>query len=61
VKTKLPETTDGIFGEQINLTVDAHGLPQPKITWLFNGQPIKPSQKHKIEPTKDHPDQTTLT
>ncbi|CAM4905811.1 unnamed protein product [Rotaria socialis] len=61
VKTKLPETTDGIFGEQVNLTVEAHGLPQPKVTWLFNGQPIKPTQKHKIEPSKDHPDQITLT
>ncbi|CAF3575459.1 unnamed protein product [Adineta steineri] len=61
VKTKLPETVDGILGEQTVLTVEAEGLPQPKVTWLFNGQPIKPSPKHKIETSKDNPNQTTLT
>jgi len=61
VKTKLPETTDGIFGEQTTLTVEANGIPQPKVTWLFNGQPLKNSPKHKIETSKDNPHQTTLT
>ncbi|CAF2489671.1 unnamed protein product [Rotaria sp. Silwood2] len=61
VKTKLPETTDGVLGEQTTLTVEADGLPQPKVTWLFNGQPVKTSPKHKIETPKENPNQTTLT
>ncbi|CAF3618249.1 unnamed protein product [Rotaria sordida] len=61
VKTKLPETTDAVLGEQTTLTVEAEGLPQPKVTWLFNGQPVKPTQKHKIDTPKENPNQTTLT
>ncbi|CAF0916357.1 unnamed protein product [Adineta ricciae] len=61
VKTKLPETTDAVAGEPTILTVEADGLPQPKVTWLFNGQPIKPSPKYKIETSKDNPNQTVLT
>jgi hemicentin len=60
VKKKLPETIDGIFGEQTILTVEAEGIPQPKVTWLFNDQPLKTSPKHKIEIPKDNPNQTNL-
>ena len=61
VKTKLPETIDGVLGEQTTLTVEAEGIPQPKVTWLFNGQPLKTSPTYKIETPKDKPHQTTLT
>ncbi|CAF4829501.1 unnamed protein product [Rotaria sp. Silwood1] len=61
VKIKLPETIDGVFGKQTTLTVEAEGIPQPKVTWLFNGQPLKTSPKHKIEILKDKPNQTALT
>ena len=37
------------------------GIPQPKVTWLFNGQPLKSSTKHKIEIPKDNPNITNLT
>lgn len=37
------------------------GIPQPKVTWLFNGQPLKSSTKHKIETPKDNPSITNLT
>jgi hemicentin len=37
------------------------GIPQPKVTWLFNGQPLKSSPKHKIETSKENPHLTTLT
>ena len=60
VKTKLPETTDGIAGEQVVLTVEADGLPQPKVTWLCNGQPLKTSPKYRIETPKDKPNQINL-
>ena len=60
VKTKLPETIDGVAGEQTILTVEADGLPKPKVTWLFNGQPITSSPKYKIENPKDNPNQTNL-
>lgn len=36
------------------------GLPQPKVTWLFNGEPLKPSPKHKVETPKDHPHRSVL-
>jgi hemicentin len=60
IKKKLPETIDGVFGEQTILTVEAEGIPQPKVTWYFNDQPIKTSPKYKIEIPKDHPNQTNL-
>jgi hemicentin len=60
VKRKLPETIDGILGEQTILTVEAQGIPQPKVTWLFNDQPLKTSPKYKIEIPKDNPNQTNL-
>ena len=40
---------------------DLTGIPQPKVTWLFNGQPLKSSAKHKIETPKENPNITTLT
>jgi hemicentin len=61
IKKQLPEILDAILGEQTILTIEAEGIPQPKITWLFNGQPIKSSPKHKIETSKDNPHLTTLT
>ncbi|CAF1655594.1 unnamed protein product, partial [Adineta ricciae] len=61
VKTTLPETIDGVLGEQIVMTIEATGIPQPKVTWLCNGQPLKSSPKHKIETSKDNPNVTTLT
>ena len=61
IKKQLPETIDAVLGEQTVLSVEAEGIPQPKITWLFNGQPIKASPKHKIETSKENPHLTTLT
>ena len=61
IKKTLPETIDAVLGEQTVLSIEAEGIPQPKITWLFNGQPLKSSPKHKIETSKDNPRLTTLT
>ena len=61
IKTKFAETIDAVLGEQTTLSVEAEGIPQPKITWLFNGQPLKSSPKHKIETPKDNPHVTNLT
>ena len=61
LKKNLPETIDAVLGEQTTLTVEAEGIPQPKVTWLFNGQPLKSSPKHKIETSKDNPHLTNLT
>ncbi|CAF1262379.1 unnamed protein product, partial [Rotaria sordida] len=61
IKKTLPETIDAIFNEQTTLTIEAEGIPQPKITWLFNDQPLKSSPKHKIEIPKDNPHLNTLT
>lgn len=61
IKKQLPEAIDAVLGEQTVLTVEAEGIPQPKVTWLFNGQPIKSSPKQKIETPKDNPHVTTLT
>jgi hemicentin len=61
IKTKLPETIDAVIGEQTTLSIEAEGIPQPKVTWLFNGQPLKSSPKHKIETPKDNPHVTNLT
>jgi len=61
IKKTLPETIDAVLNEQTILTIEAEGLPQPKVTWLFNNQPLKTSSKHKIETSKDNPHLTTLT
>ncbi|CAF4747141.1 unnamed protein product, partial [Rotaria sp. Silwood1] len=61
IKKNLPETIDAIFNEQTTLTIEAEGIPQPKITWLINDQPLKSSPKHKIETPKDNPHLNTLT
>ncbi|CAF4039765.1 unnamed protein product, partial [Rotaria magnacalcarata] len=61
IKRQLPGTVDAIFNEQTTLTIEAEGIPQPKITWLFNDQPLKSSPKHKIETSKENPHLTTLT
>ncbi|CAF4411465.1 unnamed protein product, partial [Rotaria socialis] len=61
IKRQLPGTVDCIFNEQTTLTIEAEGIPQPKITWLFNDQPLKSSPKHKIETSKENPRLTTLT
>jgi membrane carboxypeptidase/penicillin-binding protein PbpC len=45
----------------LDLFFSSLGIPQPKVTWLFNGQPLKTSPKHKIEIPKDNPNQTILT
>jgi len=61
IKRQLPELVDAVLGEQTVLIVEADGIPQPKVTWLFNGQPIKSSPKQKIETSKENPHVTTLT
>ena len=61
IKTGLPESIDAVLGEQTTLSVEASGIPQPKVTWLFNGQPLKSSTKHKIETSKENSNLTTLT
>ena len=61
IKKTLPETVDAVLGEQTVFIIEAEGIPQPKVTWLFNGQPLKSSPKHKIETPKDNPHLTTLT
>ncbi|CAF0818885.1 unnamed protein product [Didymodactylos carnosus] len=60
LKSKLPDTLDGVVGENITLTVECDGVPQPKVQWFFKGEPLKSSPKHKIE-TKDGNKVNTLT
>lgn len=61
VKKALPDTVDAVLSEQIVFSIEAEGIPQPKVTWLFNDQPLKSSPKHKIETSKENPHLTTLT
>jgi hypothetical protein len=35
--------------QNAQITFEVDGLPRPNITWLFNGTPIQPSAKHKME------------
>ena len=38
-----------IQSQNAQITLDIDGLPRPTVTWLFNGTPISPSGKYKVE------------
>lgn len=38
-----------IQSQNAQITLDIDGLPRPTVTWLFNGTPITPSGKYKVE------------
>jgi len=38
-----------LLTKNAQITFEIDGLPRPNITWLFNGNPIQPSAKYKME------------
>ncbi len=43
-----------LIGQSVVLTAEITGSPKPQVTWLFKGQPIKPTAtKHQIDAKKD--------
>lgn len=36
-------------GQPLKMEADVKGEPEPTITWTFNGQPLKPEERLKIE------------
>jgi myosin-light-chain kinase len=44
-----PSDVNVLQSQNAQITFEVDGLPRPNITWLFNGNPIQSSAKHKIE------------
>ena len=51
---KPPTDSVLLVGQSVVLTAEIAGSPKPQVTWLFKGQPLKPSvAKHQIDAKKD--------
>ena len=51
---KPPTDSVLLVGQSVVLTAEIIGSPKPQVTWLFKGQPLKPSvAKHQIDAKKD--------
>ncbi len=51
---KPPTDSVLIVGQSIVLTAEITGNPKPQVSWLFKGQPLKPTvTKHQMDAKKD--------
>ena len=51
---KPPTNSILLVGQSVVLTAEITGSPKPQVSWLFKGQPIKPTTtKHQIDAKKD--------
>jgi hypothetical protein len=51
---KPPTDSILLIGQSVVLTAEITGSPKPQVTWLFKGQPLKPTAtKHQMDAKKD--------
>ena len=54
VIVKPPSDSILVVGQSVVLTAEVTGSPKPQVSWLFKGQPLKPTvTKHQIDAKKD--------
>jgi hypothetical protein len=46
---QTPNDVNVLQSQNTQITFEVDGLPRPNVTWLFNGSPLQPSAKHKME------------
>lgn len=47
--TALPEELQASLGEKLEMKVEVTGIPQPKISWLIDEEPLEESEKYLTE------------